>query len=322
MSDAAVIDIEGVIGVPEQMQFERPEQRVATYARFTEALREIKSLDAGEITVNIRSTGGDVNDALLIYDALAGSGAAVTTRCMGYVASAATIIAQAASPGRREISPNALYLIHCSESVAEGNSMAMERTTQMLEATDGRIAGIYAERSGKPVDTFAALMNENGGRGRWLSAQEAVEAGLADAIMPSGGSETAFVTNFAELDSLLEMLGLPTIPQAGESGHEADGAAEGLRERLARLWRAVLEFLGAQPAEPAVRERHGSKPAESRVTAGGRMPRDKAVLMERATAQNSAHPTEVKPREDPSLSECRRTANEQAYENDLAGFGR
>ena len=42
-------------------------------------------------------------------------GAEVVTRCYGYVASAATVIAQAASPGCREISSNAFYLIHCSE---------------------------------------------------------------------------------------------------------------------------------------------------------------------------------------------------------------
>ena len=110
---SAVIDIEGVIGIPEKMQFETPGQRVATYTRFTEALQNIREVEAEEIIVNIRSTGGDVNDALLIYDALSASGAVVTTRCMGYVASAATIIAQAASPGRREISASAMYLVHC-----------------------------------------------------------------------------------------------------------------------------------------------------------------------------------------------------------------
>ena len=62
--------------------------------------------------VDIRSTGGDVNDALLIHDALCSLDAHITTRCYGYTASAATIIAQAASPGCREISANALYLIH------------------------------------------------------------------------------------------------------------------------------------------------------------------------------------------------------------------
>lgn len=37
----AVIDIEGVIGVPEQTQFLEPGGRVATYARFAEALAAV-----------------------------------------------------------------------------------------------------------------------------------------------------------------------------------------------------------------------------------------------------------------------------------------
>ena len=75
-----------------------------------------------QIVVDIRSTGGDVNDALLIHDALCSLDAHITTRCYGYTASAATIIAQAASPGCREISANALYLIHTAICAAEGNA--------------------------------------------------------------------------------------------------------------------------------------------------------------------------------------------------------
>ena len=91
------IDIEGTIGVPEEWQFEEPDARVATYERFRDTLRRIAEIEAPEVVVNIRSTGGDVNDALLIHDALRQLPARVTTRCYGYTASAATIIAQAAS---------------------------------------------------------------------------------------------------------------------------------------------------------------------------------------------------------------------------------
>ena len=88
------IDIEGTIGVPEEWQFEEPDARVATYERFRDTLRRIAEIEAPEVVVNIRSTGGDVNDALLIHDALRQLPARVTTRCYGYTASAATIIAQ------------------------------------------------------------------------------------------------------------------------------------------------------------------------------------------------------------------------------------
>ena len=63
------IDIEGTIGIPEEWQFDDPEARVATYERFSKALQRIAGIEAPEVVVNIRSTGGDVNDALLIHDA-------------------------------------------------------------------------------------------------------------------------------------------------------------------------------------------------------------------------------------------------------------
>ena len=177
------IDIDGVIGVPEQEQFGSLDGRVATYQRFEEALEEVREGGADKLVLNIRSMGGDVGDALLIYDALRQLDIQVITRCYGYVASAATIIAQAASEGCRELSANSLYLIHCCESSVEGNTHNLSATQQLLEKSDQRLAEIYAEASGRTPEEFRSLMNENGGRGKWLSPDEAVAAGLADTII-------------------------------------------------------------------------------------------------------------------------------------------
>lgn len=177
------IDIEGTIGVPEEWQFDDPDARVATYERFRETLQRIAEIDAEEIVVNIRSTGGDVNDALLIHDALRQLPARITTCCFGYTASAATIIAQAASEGCRCLSANALYLVHTAICSAEGNAAEMASRIDLLRQTDARIAGVYAARSGRPVEAFEALMAENNGNGRWLSPEEALAAGLADRII-------------------------------------------------------------------------------------------------------------------------------------------
>ena len=176
------IEIEGTIGVPEEWQFDQPEARVATYEKFRDTVRRIAGIDAPQIVVDIRSTGGDVNDALLIHDALRSLDAHITTRCYGYTASAATIIAQAASPGCREISANALYLIHTAICTAEGNAAEIAGKLDLLRQTDTRIAAVYAARSGRPAGEFEALMAENHGNGRWLSPEEAVAAGLADTV--------------------------------------------------------------------------------------------------------------------------------------------
>ena len=188
-ASVCTIDIEGTIGVAESEQFANPSHSIATYERFREEIETIKSIEADEIIVNIRSTGGDVNDALLIYEALAALDPKITTRCYGYPASAATIIAQAASKGCREIASSALYLIHLSSSAVEGNAADMAERIELLQKTDERIAQLYALRSGREKESFDALMAENGGRGRWLSPEEVLEAGLADAII--GGDENA-----------------------------------------------------------------------------------------------------------------------------------
>ena len=181
-TEVATIDIEGTIGLSESWQFDNPESRVTTYERFKECVARIADLRNARIRVNIRSTGGDVNDAMLIYEALRATGAHVTTCCYGYTASAATIVAQAASEGCRLIAPTSLYLVHNSLCSVEGNAEELEAEFELLRQTDSRIAEIYACHSGRGIEEIAALMAENGGCGRWLSPTEVVALGLADAV--------------------------------------------------------------------------------------------------------------------------------------------
>lgn len=189
-AEVAIIDIEGTIGLSESWQFDNDENRVATYERFKECVARIADLRNANIRVNIRSTGGDVNDAMLIYEALRATGAHVTTCCYGYTASAATIVAQAASEGCRLIAPTSLYLIHNSLCSVEGNAEELQTEIELLRQTDERIAEIYARHSGRSIEEIAALMSENGGRGRWLSPAEVVNYGLADAVEDGATTET------------------------------------------------------------------------------------------------------------------------------------
>ena len=318
----AVIDIEGVIGVPEQTQFLEPGGRVATYARFAEALAAVAAVQAPRVVVNIRSAGGDVNDALLIFDALQGLGAEVVTRCYGYVASAATVIAQAASPGCREIS----YLIHCSESAAEGNSRSLSAAKELLDRTDERIADIYASRSGRPVAGFAALMNENGGKGRWLTPGETVEAGLADTVIPSpvNCASGEMPDGCGDIGTLCRLFGLTPPPDV--TGRErCSGLTERVVRRMGALSRLFRRFLSAQGKKAADPSAAGKTDGETAVAAGlsdvpagpeGRLPSDAALPPSWGTGQEEALPTLTKAVEDPATEEYRPTPNEEAYRQD------
>ena len=206
----AVIDIEGTIGVDPATA---DSHSVATYEAFNRALDEIRALDVDQITVNIRSTGGNVADALLIYDALCTLDTQVVTRCHGYTASAATIIAQAASEGCREIMSGALYLIHRSVSSTEGNAVDLQQSLDLLTKTDERLAAIYSSRSGREVEQIVALMNENGGNGRWLTPAEALDAGLVDRIIDSGATRRTMKARIADAAERLMSILRPTADE-------------------------------------------------------------------------------------------------------------
>ncbi len=277
-SGVTTIDIEGTIGVPEEWQFDEPAGRVATYEKFQRTLAAISRIRSARIVVNIRSTGGDVGDALLIYDALTASGAAITTRCRGYVASAATIIAQAATEGQREISSAALYLVHNSVATCEGNAGELRRSEALLAKTDERIAGIYAARSGRQAEVFAALMAENNGQGRWMSPSETIAEGLADRLIE--GEETPAAAPATPA--------VPAAPGANPSPVTAPPASRGLPSARANLDTGRL-----------------------RGSYSGTAHRRK---------QSAAKPTKLKPVEDPSPTDSRRSANETAYLRDAESF--
>ena len=277
------IEIEGTIGVPEEWQFEEPDSRVATYERFREAVSRIAAIETPEVVVTIRSTGGDVNDALLIHDALAQLDAHITTRCYGYTASAATIIAQAASEGCREISANALYLIHQATCATEGNAAQLAEQQTLLEATDTRLASLYATRSGGSVEAFRALMAENNGNGRWLSPEEVIEAGLADCIIGSDSTNTPAPDQPAETETtgwkrLIRAIGLGTTKPTPSSMPED---------------RNILHF---DDAERTLRRRSTAATA---------------------AALKQLKQTRTQLTEDPSHRDTLRSANEKAYADDL-----
>ncbi len=334
------IDIEGIVGVPENQQFDNEGAEIATYQKFKNTLREIEAIDTRKLIVNIRSTGGNVNDALLIYEALAGLRAEVTTRCYGYVASAATIIAQAAARGRREVSANTLYLIHRSSSASEGNTHELAQTIELLDKTDGQIAAVYAGRSGRPIGGFIELMNENDGRGRWLTAKECVAAGLADRVIAP-----ATVSNDAA--EAVRELCLPEIPEV----ILRKGKDRSLKERIRNaigfiigrnsIVEVAAEDLTVADEEAATPETSAPEAGEIVAKAdaaaelgqlidacknpGEESPatkeieklQNRIVELEALNAKLRATPTATLPKEDPSTGELRQRGNAGAYDNDI-----
>lgn len=279
-AESTIIDIEGTIGISESWQFDNPESRVATYERFKECVARIADISNAHIRVNIRSTGGDVNDAMLIYEALRATGAHVTTCCYGYTASAATIVAQAASEGCRYVVPTSLYLIHNSLCSVEGNAEEIEAEVELLRQTDERIAEIYARHSHRTKEEMALLMSENCGRGRWLSPAEVVEAGLADAV--EGGADVS------------------------QRGEQTPHASKGIK--------ALLSLIGAGDDEvPDVADDVNYIPHDTVVVNAAEVQRSAIALDEQ---QSKVKPTQIKRVEDPDLRELPHDERRRAYDSD------
>lgn len=149
-------------------------------------VRDIKLVPNDHIVVELRSTGGDIDAALTIRAALLSTHKKITTICYGYTASSATIIAQAASGGARLMSQNALYLIHeCTADMEDMTVEELEHATQKLRNHNNTIADIYVRKGSFNADYYRKLMAENGGRGRWLDLNEAMEVCLVDNIAPT-----------------------------------------------------------------------------------------------------------------------------------------
>lgn len=313
------IDINGTIG-----GLSDNEQAVSSYNDFTRKVREIGASSARKVIVNIRSIGGSVNDALLIYEQLKALPAKVVTRCYGYTASAATIIAQSASQGERKMSANGLYLIHQAKTDAcDANSHDLGTSLDLLKKTDERIVAIYAEASGRPAEEFETLMRANNGKGKWLSADEALEAGLIDEIIKAEP-----IKNINEED----IKGLPEPPQIDNNMEVKDSIWERISNWFEKRVDGEVEVLTKDLADERakvdnlVTERDSLK-AENEVKdatiadlTNKVADLEKEVAELKAMAVEPTEPTQQVQDPEPTPSAPQKTANEVAYDNDVKAF--
>jgi len=143
-----------------------------TFQNIKAQLAEIKT---SKIKLNISSLGGDVNDALVIYNLLKSNGAFVEANIMGFTASSATIIAMSADSVTMD--ENASFLVHNAWTGAMGNQHDLREVADHLESVDDKLINIYKAKTSMRKDTLANLMKEE----RWLDATEAKKLGFVDA---------------------------------------------------------------------------------------------------------------------------------------------
>lgn len=151
---------------------------------FKKVSEQLKCIAAGpkKVLVRINSYGGDVNDALAIFELLHSMGNRVTTECVGFCASAATIIAMAGHT--RRMSSYGLFLIHKCSSCVAGNENDLESELNSQRKVNDSIIRIYEDVTGCDRSKLEALMNEDNGNGVWLNIHEAMEYGFITEAIP------------------------------------------------------------------------------------------------------------------------------------------
>lgn len=131
----------------------------------------------GPINVRVDSFGGDVYAGISILNALRRYPDVVTVYVDGMAASAASFIAVGGAD-RLIMSPNSSLLIHGAWSQGMGNSEEMAQLASDLNQITDNLATIYAEKTGQEPAYWRELMKKD----TTFTAEQAVEAGLADAV--------------------------------------------------------------------------------------------------------------------------------------------
>lgn len=146
-----------------------------------------------EINLYINSPGGAVTAGLAIYDTMQYIKSDVRTIVMGQACSMGSFLAQAGAPGKRIVLPESRTMIHRVSSGTPGTRGSVH--VQELEFEDARR---HFEESKKVNQRLTELYVRHNTAGKtyeelfetmkfdtFLTAQQAVEAGLADKVVES-----------------------------------------------------------------------------------------------------------------------------------------
>jgi ATP-dependent Clp protease protease subunit len=134
-----------------------------------------------DILFYINSPGGVVTAGMCIYDTMQFIKPAVSTIVMGQACSMGSLLATAGAPGKRMILPNARHMIHQPSGGAGGQATDMEIQVNEILKMKKNLTQIYVDHNSKGK-TFEDLSRDME-RDNFMSAQEAVDYGLADEIV-------------------------------------------------------------------------------------------------------------------------------------------
>jgi len=144
-----------------------------------------------DINLYINSPGGAVTAGLAIYDTMQYIKSDVRTIVMGQACSMGSFLAQAGAPGKRVVLPESRTMIHRVSSGTPGTSGSVhvqelqfedaKRHYEESQKVNKRLTELYVKHNtaGKGYEELFETMKFD----TFLTAQEAVENGLADKVV-------------------------------------------------------------------------------------------------------------------------------------------
>lgn len=133
-----------------------------------------------ELLLMICSEGGDMGSAFALIDVMRSSRIAIKTVGLGQIASAGLLIFLAGTNGRRILTPNTSILSHQFSWCTDGKVHELFATMKEFNLTQSRMLAHYRATTGLSEEKIkSVLLPPND---VWLSAQEALELNMCDAI--------------------------------------------------------------------------------------------------------------------------------------------
>ena len=150
----------------------------------TEQLLYLEAADPGkEITIYLNSPGGSITAGMAVYDTMKLISSPIKIVVVGLAASMGSIFLCGGTKGKRLLYPHSRVLIHqpLIMGTMRGAAVDIHIQAQEMEKLREEMNRILADASGQPIEKI----QKDTDRDFYLNAREAIEYGLADAIVDS-----------------------------------------------------------------------------------------------------------------------------------------
>jgi len=139
-----------------------------------------------DINLYINSPGGSVSAGLAIYDTMQFIKPGVSTMCVGQAASMGALLLAGGEKSKRYCLPHSRVMIHQPLGGFQGQASDIDiHAREILQARE-RLNRIFSEHTGQSLETI----KDDTERDNFMSANEAKEYGLIDAVLDERANET------------------------------------------------------------------------------------------------------------------------------------